>query len=194
MNAPSIAWNTLLQSPQIEQTLRTAMCNAAVGLSEMVGHAIDLEIPHIERLSIQELTTSIGSPETETVAIYLLVEGDLAGQAVLLCRPTCALRLVDLLMEQPEGTTTALDAMGRSALAEVGNLTVSYFLNELASRADLSLHPSVPAVTVDMLTALLQQLVSPLAAANEEVLLIDAIFKKYEQRVFVYFWILPGNG
>ena len=45
--------------------------------------------------------------------------------------------------------------MGRSALVEVGNITISTFINALSGLSDISLELTVPAFAVDMQGAIL---------------------------------------
>ena len=76
-----------------------------------------------------DIPNVLGGPEQEAVGIYLQSEGDLVAQFVLVLPFEKACELVDLVMGQPEGTTTYLGSMERSALGEVGNITTGYFLN-----------------------------------------------------------------
>jgi len=194
MNEQKALWNRLISGPRSDYMLRTAMWRVARGLSTMSGQTISYGSPQVDRVPITQVTTYAGGPEVERVGIYLVMSGGLHGQALLILSKTSALRLVDLLMGDPPGTTTELGVVGRSALAEVGNLAVSAFLNTMAvhnPQASKLLRPSPPAVMVDMLGAILNVIVTPVAAVRDDLLIIDTNFGNIKKTVHGRFWIIP---
>jgi chemotaxis protein CheC len=164
--------------------------NAADGLSGMVGARITVNEPHVRLVPLAEIASLVGGPETEAVGIYLQVNG-VVGQIMLVVPYEKALELVDLLMEQPAGTTTQLGTLERSALAEVGNLTASFFLNIIARRLNVDVRPSPPAVMVDMVGAILDIIAVVSGGVGEHVLLMDGAFLRDEREVEVTFWAIP---
>lgn len=167
------------------------LANAAQGLSSFVGQEITLADPHVELVPIVDIPQVMGGPETVVVGIYLAIEGDFDGHIMLLLKRENALELVDLLMDQPLGTTQKLDTLARSALAEVGNLTGSLFLNSVASLTGLSARPSPPAVMEDMLGSILDVVAVAVGAISEYVLLIETLFQRSGQEVEALFWVVP---
>ena len=184
-------WNDVMTASQSDSVLHAAMYHAASGLSDMVGRSIDIDILHVETVPISQVMTYAGSPEAEMVGVYLLIGGDLPGQAILMLTLDDALRLVDLLIGVPPGTTTGLGDLERSALAEVGNLTVSFFLNEMATLTGMPLRPSPPAVMVDMLGAILDVVATSVAAVSDDLRIVETVFKDAGRIVQVRFWLLP---
>ena len=194
MSEQKTLWSRLVSGPRSDYMLHTAMWRVARGLSTISGQTISHGNPRIDCVPITQVSTYAGSPEAERVGIYLLMRGGLHGQALLILSKTSALRLADLLMGDPPGTTTELGIMERSALAEVGNLTVSAFLNTMAvhnPQTLMLLHPSPPAVMVDMLGAILDVIVTPAAAVRDDLLIIDTDFGNTQKTVQGRFWIIP---
>ena len=168
--------------------------NAAAGLSGMVGAEITVTDPHIRLVPMADIPTLLGGPEEEAVGIYLQAQGDLQGQIMLIMPCDKALELVDMLMEQPRGTTQQLGSLERSALAEVGNMTASFFLNAVAKRLHLDIRPSPPAVMVDMVAAILDIVAAISGGVSEHVLLMQGAFMRDGREVEVNFWVLPDPG
>jgi chemotaxis protein CheC len=164
---------------------------AAAGLSGMLGESVLVVDPRVRLVRLAEIPTLIGGPEMEAVGIYLQVHGDLAGQIMLVVPYAKALELADLLMELPPGTTRQLGPLERSALAEVGNLTGSFFLNAVASRLGRDLRPSPPAVMVDMIGAILDIIVAVSGGLSEHVLMLEGAFHRQSRDVEVTFWVIP---
>jgi chemotaxis protein CheC len=178
---------------QLQVLANMGAVNAADGLGAMTHRHVRMTIPSVSIVPLSELPRRMGGPETEVVGIYLVTMGDLPGHIMLVLGHEDALRLVDMLLEQPEGTATELDPLGRSALAEVGNLTASFFLNMVASITGLKVRPSPPAVMVDMLGAILDIILAAVGASADEVILLDTLFQEEEgdRRVQMHFWVVP---
>jgi chemotaxis protein CheC len=142
----------------------------------MTTGRIRLQEPQLQFVSLGEVPGIAGGPQQVVLAVYLGIEGDLNGHLMLFFTEASGLRMIDLLMEQPPGTTRELDALGISALAETGNVCGSSFLNALSDRTGLKILPTTPAVVVDMAGAILQTVVSELYASGDEVLVVETGF------------------
>ena len=187
---------TSATSGQLEALLQTlaqeGLSNAAHGLSAFVGQEIQLTRPRVTVIPIADVSKIMGGPETLAVGIYMAVNGDMDGHIILLLKRQDAAELVDLLMDQPPGTTTSLGPLERSALAEVGNLTGALFLNSVASLCGLSARPSPPAVIEDMVGAILDVVVVAVGAISENIVAIETVFQKLDRQVQVLFWVIPN--
>jgi chemotaxis protein CheC len=169
--------------------------NAARGISSMVGESVTVTMPTIRRVGLTEIPNLLGSPETEAVGIYLRAEGQIASQIMMVIPYHYALELVDLMMGDRPGTAQSLGKMERSALAELGNLTASYFLNAVAATTKLEARPSPPAVMVDMVGAILDIILATSAnGLSESVLMIQATFLRGEREAQVDFWVIPDRS
>ncbi len=167
--------------------------NAARGMSAMVGETLTVTEPTVTSIPFYEIPTLLGGPETEAVGIYLRVEGSIPGQIMMVIPYPKALELADLIMGEPCGTTTELGAMERSALAELGNLTGSFFLNAIADTVGLAARPSPPAVIVDMVGAIMDIILATAAVLSEEVLMIQAKFLRNGREAQADFWLIPDH-
>jgi chemotaxis protein CheC len=188
-------WHGLIAGPQAGETLRAAMECVAQGLSDMAGQIIIHNVPKIRKIPISQVATQAGAPEAEIVGIYLQMESGLQGRVILILPLGFALNLVDLVMELSPGTSSSLGLMERSVLAEVGNLTLSYFLNavsELSGQSEM-LQPSPPAVIVDMLAAILNLFIASAAAVSDDLLIIETVFMDIARTVQFRMWMLPGT-
>ncbi len=168
--------------------------NAAKGMSDMIGVEIEVSQPLVKLVPLMELPTLVGGPENEAVGIYLRSEGALSGQMLMVIPYPKALELVDLLMEVPTGTTKHLGALERSALAELGNLTGSFFLNAVDAKMGLGSRPSPPAVIVDMIGAILDILITMAEGLSESVLMIQATFSRGGRETQAEFWMVPDRN
>ncbi|HYF95496.1 MAG TPA: chemotaxis protein CheX [Symbiobacteriaceae bacterium] len=145
-------------------------------LSSMTTGGIQLQDPRLQFLSLAVVPNIAGGPEKVVVAVYLGIEGDLNGHLMLLFTQESGLRVVDMLMEMPPGSTRQLDELAVSGLAELGNICCSSFLNALSDRTGLTIVPTTPVVVVDMAGAILESVVTELYLNGDEVLVVETGF------------------
>lgn len=165
--------------------------NVAYGFSDMVGRKIKVGNPTGKLVPVLSIPELVGGPDDDAVGIYLRFEGDLDGQIMMIVPTQKAMELVDLLMDEPVGTTEHLGTLERSALGELGNLCGTFFLNSMAKSTGASFRPSPPAVMVDMVGAILDIVVATTGFVSEHVLLMQANFMDGSRSVEADFWVIP---
>lgn len=156
--------------------VQKGLSDSSRALSSMTTGGIQLQDPHLQFLSLGVVPNIAGGPEKVVVAVYLGIEGDLNGHLMLLFTQQSGLRVVDMLMEMAPGTTDQLDDLAVSALAELGNICGSSFLNALSDRTGLTIVPTTPVVVVDMAGAILESVVTELYLNGDEVLVVETGF------------------
>ena len=184
------AWNDEMDRV-LEVITGGGISTAVDGLSTMLGRPITMEPPKVTRVPIQDVPALMGGPEQLVVAVYLMAVGGLAGHIMLILPYEGALRLVDMLLEQPEGTTKELSALEESALGEVGNVSASMLLNFLAATLGVEARPSPPAVIVDMVGAIMDVILSSVCQTADELLMLETVFRGPDRAIEVHFWIVP---
>ncbi|NOH01745.1 MAG: hypothetical protein HND47_07185 [Chloroflexi bacterium] len=165
--------------------------NAADGFSGMIGRQIRVSSPAVKLVPVLTIPQVVGKPDEDAVGVYLRFHGNLAGQIMLIIPHGKAMELADLIMGNAPGTTRQLGSLERSALGELGNLCGSFFLNTVAKLFDLGIHPSPPAVMVDMVAAILDIVVATMEGISEQALLFQANFVDGDRRVDTDFWVIP---
>jgi len=176
------------------QMAEAGVTRAAAGLAGMLGQEVTVTQPNLRLMPLAEVPGVLGGPEQEAVGIYLQAVGELSGQIMLILPLAKAMELVDLLLGVEPGATQTLGSLERSALAEVGNITGTFFLNAVAVACGLHSRPSPPAVMVDMVGAILDIIVAMSAGVSETVLVIEAAFLRDDREVEAHFWVIPDNA
>jgi len=167
--------------------------NAARGLSGMVGESLSVQNPGVKLIPLADIPNLLGGPEAEAVGIYLRAEGNLGGQIMLIIPYDKSMELADMIIGLPAGTTTQLGSLERSALAEMGNVTGTFFMNAVAEATGLAIRPSPPAVMVDMVGAVLDIVLATAAQLSEHVMMIQATFTCAGREVETDFWMIPDR-
>ncbi len=187
--------NTIEFDDKLVETLRSitsiGIHNAVRGFSGLLGHKLEFHEPKVKVVPLTHIPMIVGGPENEAVGIYLRAEGDFNAQIMMILPLEKALQLVDLLMEQPEGNTTFLGSLERSALGEVGNMTGTFFMNAVANALQREIRPTPPAVMVDMVGAIMDIIVATTGGVSDQVLLIQTCFTDGSRSVLTDFWVIP---
>lgn len=156
---------------------RDGAVRAGRGLTGLVGLEITIHVPNVRMGTKADACDAVGGEEAVVMGAYLGMSGDIEGHVMLLFPEKRALECVDLMCGQPIGTTTEPDDLATSAVAELGNIVGSAFVNALADHVQLILHPSPPTVVHDMAIALVETIYAEILSRGSEVVMIDTLFE-----------------
>ncbi len=155
---------------------------AGRGLSGLMGQEIQIHVPNVRSGTKADACDAVGGEECIVLGAYLSISGDITGHVMLLFPVKRALECVDLMCGQAVGTSTEPDELAESAIGELGNIVGSAFVNALADRANLILHPSPPTVINDMAIALVESVYAEVLSQGGDVVMMDAIFEDHSGR------------
>ena len=131
---------TETQSDALRELCSMGAGNAVGALSRLVGRTVTVDVPRTLPLRRSALAAELGTG-APWVAIEFRVEGEVQGHLVLLLPVPDALGHASLMFGKECG---ALGALEQDALAELGNIVASSFLDTVARATGLWMQPSVP--------------------------------------------------
>src|SRR2546423_9187590 len=123
----------------------------------MLGQEIGLSVPNARALPLADAVDAAGAPDETVSGIVLPVEGDLDALVLLLIPVKDSQTLCRLLGVEPGSE------VGQSALAEVGNILGTSYLNALATITRLEILPCPPHTTTDLLGAIVASILAQTA-------------------------------
>lgn len=166
--------------------------HAASGLSMLVNSRVEISIPKVQFLALQEVANSLGYAEQPVCAIYLELKGEINGFAMLIFTQEKAANLINLMLNQEKISGDDFNEYERSALKELGNISAAAYLYALASLTGFKITCSVPYFAMDMLGAVLDQVLAAIAAEVDYAVLIETAFSIGKNCVNGYFLLLPN--
>ncbi|OUM92684.1 MAG: hypothetical protein BAA04_01620 [Firmicutes bacterium ZCTH02-B6] len=141
---------------------------------------------------LAELPALCGPEDTPVAAAFFEVRGDLTGYLLLAIPEPAAQEMVEQLLGVIEGE--ADQQLIDSTLGELGNVVGSAFLNVLADRFGITVAPSPPQVTWDMVGALLATLAGALAIrARDEWPVVHTQLQASGADLPLYLIWIPGQ-
>ena len=169
--------------------------NAATALSMLLNKKIEMAVPRVQIATFAEMMELIGGPEQVVACVYLRVEGEAPGNMFFVLPPDQAEKFVRRMTGDGSFPFQGeAHELGRSALQELGNILTGSYLSALADFTRLNLHPSVPALAIDMIGAVLSFGLLELSRVGDCAILIDtAIYddRRPNESINGHFFLLP---
>ena len=150
--------------------------NATTAIATMLNIKLNMEVPNVKLLAVQDLNTAIGSEEEEIVGIYLGVQDDIDGSLMFLLKMDDAHRLVNHLLAKSPDNRDPFDEMAMSAMKEIGNIIAGSYLSALSAMTNLKISPTAPYIAVDMAGAILSIPAIQFGQLGDNALLIETAF------------------
>lgn len=170
--------------------------NAATALSRMMGKTVDMHVPRVQIMPIQEIAEFIGGEEKIIVSVFLRIEGDIPGNMFFILGQETAKELASELLgmkAEIDGDIEFSD-MELSAIQEVGNILSGSYLTSLSDLTKLDLQPSVPALAIDMAGAILSYGLMEISRSGDYALVIDTQIEPGQEiasQIQGHFFLLP---
>jgi chemotaxis protein CheC len=157
---------------------------ASLALSKWLGEEVRLAISDVELAELDRVTELLGPADTLVAACTMGLHGRLTGSLILVFEDRSGLALVDLLLHQPMGTTTAWGELEQSAAKETTNIVGCAYVNALAAHLPATgaatdadeLIPTPPTFLHEFAGSLLEFALMEQALELDQVLLIRSEF------------------
>ena len=164
--------------------------NATTAISNMLNLKVNMDVPKVEFMKVQELPTAISAEEETVVGIYLEVESDIGGSMMFLLKMGSAQYLVNHLMGRPDDYEEEFSEMDLSAIKEIGNIISGSYLSALSSMTNMVITASVPYLAIDMAAAILSVPAIQFGQYGDNALLIQTEFGD-EVKIKGFFILMP---
>ncbi|WP_457753497.1 chemotaxis protein CheC [Thermococcus sp.] len=152
------------------ETFNIGSSHAATALSQLTGVEVNITVPELKIVSIKLIPEELG--EDVKVAVYVELGKDFSGHAFFIADLQDAIKMYDLMMGNPPGTTKEFDEMAQSAFMEMGNILISAYANALSQFLGITIEQSPPHITIDFLPAILDFALADIAKYCDYVILL----------------------
>lgn len=160
--------------------------NAATALSCLLDATIDIDVPVVRILDINDAVNTLGGPENIAVGILSKLSGDINGLMMLIVHQEFIQKVINTLLGSCQATDSdilqrGLSELEKSAITEIGNILISAYVNSISTLSGLNMKMSVPAISVDMVGAILSVPAIEMGDVSERVIFIQDAFYTPEQ-------------
>ena len=164
--------------------------NAATALSQLLNEKVDMTVPAVKIIPFDDIFSKIGVEEV-VLGVIVRVLGDIPGNILFTLEKEAALKIISKLTGEEQ---ELISDLGNSALCEIGNIISSSFMNAIARLTNLTLMPSVPAVALDMMGAILSTTFIESGQFDEYVLDLETQFLQENEKLSGHFYYIPMPG
>jgi chemotaxis protein CheC len=181
---------SVMQLDVLQEVGNIGAGNAATALSQLLNEKVDMTVPAVNIIPFDDIFSKIGVEEV-VIGVIVRVLGDIPGNILFTLEKEAALKIISKLTgEQQEH----ISELGNSALCEIGNIISSSFMNAIAKLTHLALMPSVPAVALDMMGAILSTTFIESGQFDEHVLDLETQFLQENEKISGHFYYIPMPG
>jgi len=148
---------TSSQKDALTEVINIGYARAAGALSELSGHRIHLEVPKVAVHQVRQIVKMLEEVvQGEVVSVNQVFSGPISGNAILILDLGAALLLNRLLTDTKD--SKQLDAAGREAVTEVGNILLNACLGVFGNLLQVQVSFTVPGLQVESIQEILSSL------------------------------------
>ncbi len=184
---------TATQLDALREVANIGAGHAATALSTMTGQTIMISVPMLNIARLEEVPPQISGPEEPVAAVMMHMLGDLTGRTLLVFPKPTAIRLSELMLRRPPGSSKDLGELEQSAIREAGNILSGAYMNALSDFMGMMLLPSPPSLAIDMSTAVMTTAYLQFGTDKDFVFCIESEFhmKDLGEQLRGFFLLLP---
>lgn len=185
-----------IQLDALRETANIGAGHAATALSQMTGSTIMIKVPAINVSSMEDIPPQFIPDEEPVAAVMMHMLGDLSGRTLLVFPKPTVMRLAELMLKRPVGSSVALGELESSAIKEAGNILSGAYMNALSDFLGMLLLPSPPTLVIDMSAAVLISAFGEFAADADSILCVESefILTDRNQSLRGFFLLLPDTA
>jgi chemotaxis protein CheC len=171
--------------------------HAATALSTLMNKKIDMKVPSVRVVSFDEVMELAGGADNVVASVFLRIEGDAPGSMFFILPLPQAEKYIGQLTKN-DGFSFSEELeneLALSALQELGNILSGSYLSSLSDFTNLSMYPSVPALSIDMVGAVISFGLLELSQVSDYAIVIDTALDEEDAQmpdsVNGHFFLLP---
>ncbi|WP_203362326.1 chemotaxis protein CheC [Bacillus sp. REN10] len=172
--------------------------HAATALSTLLNKKVDMKVPSVRIASFNEMMEMAGGADQEIVSVSLRIEGEASGNMFFILSLEQAENYIRNMTGDKQFSFQEIngEAIGYSAMQELGNILSGSYLSALSDFTQLQLYPSVPELAIDMFGAIISFGLLEASQYGDYAIVIDTVLKEEEtgeeEEVKGHFFLLPS--
>jgi len=167
--------------------------SAATALSSLMDVELMNEVTSCSILPMSKVSDWLGGADQIVAGTYTYLCGELKSGILIVLPKKSAVTLLEHLTKE-KVDLASLTEIQKSALKEIGNICLCWYLIAVSKMIDIDMIPAPPDATVDMLGAVLDIPLASLAQKVDTVLAVHTCFKGIDEEFEGYFLMLPEES
>jgi chemotaxis protein CheC len=181
-----------LQKDALKEIGNIGAGNAATALANFLDRKINMTVPRVEIIPIEDVPEVTGDIEEEIIGVLLKVRGEAPGSILFLLKRESSEHLLELIFKNNK--MTGDDELKESAITEIGNIISGSYLSAINQITGFNLCQSVPAFARDMAGAILSSSLLSVNESSDYAILIETQFFNGTKQIRSNFFLIPDPG
>ncbi|MGL4739272.1 MAG: chemotaxis protein CheC [Sarcina sp.] len=179
---------TYMQIDALKEISNIGAGNATTALSKMLDKTIDMEVPLVKILEVEDIYNQINL-EQVVAGVIIEVKGDITGNILFIFKEETAMDIIKRLTGIDD---ESFDEMGESVICEIGNIISGAYMNAISTFTGLKMIAGIPAIAHDVAGAVVPSMFLALVEDAGKILEIKAVLKSYDKgNLEAAFFYLP---
>ncbi len=162
-----------IQLDAIKEIASIGAGNAATSLSDILNDKIQMNVPKVNILPIEQVPEMMGGTEELIIAILVRITGDIEGGVLFTLDIKSSNKLVHLLLSKRVNVEDEIGEDEESTLKEIANILTGSNLNAFSQMFEIKITPDVPELACDMAGAILEVAFIELGQIGDYSLVIE---------------------
>lgn len=167
--------------------------SAATALSYLLDVELMNDVTSCDILPMAKVSEWLGGADKVVAGTYTYLCGELKSGILVVFPEASAITLLTHLTKE-KVDLSSLTEIQKSALKEVGNICLCWYLMAVSKMIDIDMIPAPPDAAVDLLGAVLDIPLASLAQRVDTVLAVHTSFKALDSNFDGYFLMLPEES
>ena len=167
--------------------------SAATALSSLLDVELMNDATTCQIMPLADVPQYLGGANQVVAGTYTYLCGDLKSGVLVVLPQESAIALLEHLTKE-KVDLSSLNQIQHSALREVGNICLCWYLIAVSKMIDIDMIPAPPDATVDMLGAVLDMPLASLGAKVDTVIAVHTSFRALDRQFEGYFLMLPEES
>ncbi|MCX7991418.1 MAG: chemotaxis protein CheC [Proteobacteria bacterium] len=165
---------------------------AANALGKIINKKVLIEVPKVSIVSPDKLVEQLGIADKLVTAVHFDIKGGFKAGILIIFDHQAVLNLASLTLKGFDKDIRSEKTI--SFIKEISNIMSSYFLNNFSKFIGKALIPSVPSYAMDMLGAVLEDLMVNYNKEGADIFFLETIIFNQEEKISFDFLLIPENG
>lgn len=175
----------------MENKLSIASGKAALALSQMLKCKVNVNLSSLHIIPLSGITDVFDEASTPVVGVKMSMFGDLNGSIFFMLPVNDQDSLMRQISEAAFGPNPGV-GLDISILEEVGNIVAGVYLTGICDLYGFNIYHSLPSVTQDMFSSLIDEAVAGESMAGCHVVLIESLFTITHGSIKTFLMLIPS--
>jgi|GEM_PF-1554231 len=180
---PEITSLTKIEEDTLNSMMYEFSKETAEALSAMINKTVDISSTSSKILLINDLPQLIGSANSATSIIFTKLTGGIRCVVVLSSALKDMAKLASLLLHKPEGYFDKLGTENTSAIKELADILIGYYITGLNHALNAEYHSTTPIISLNPVRSIEEFGFGPIYTEKIHVLVLKTSFSIREENI-----------